>query len=131
MKYITTKRLKSKTISGQLNIPYGTECEVCNNVIYYKSSPVCYITSQIAYDYFSQNDDSHGLERGNIIKEIKRMLSKKDEKYQDRWDKLWNDEYCHQFRRKEHGDFWIWGFSFYNASIEDLTYILNKIKEVK
>lgn len=132
MYYITNRRFKKKCLCGKVNIPYGEHLFCKDNLIFLQNSPICFATSQDAYDYFSRNDDGQGLERGKLVNKILSTLSnKKDGKYQDRWDKLWEDEYCHKFRRKEHGDHWLWSFDFYNAEIKDLQYILDKISEVK
>lgn len=130
-KYIIHTRMKTKTISGNVNLPYGTECECRYNMIYYNNKPLCYTTSQNAYDYFSCNDDKQGLTRGKLVNEIKKLLAKADDKHQARWDKLWEDISIHKYRRKEIDDYWLWNYDFYNAPINDLKYILRKIKEVK
>lgn len=133
MEYIIYSRFREKGMKGCcFNLPYGTICNSKENIIFYNNQPICFITSQIAYGYFSRNDDGQGLKRGKLVNKIMSTLSnKKDGKYQNRWDKLWEDEYCHKFRRKEHSNHWLWSFDFYNAEIEDLQYILDKISEVK
>lgn len=132
MTYVVTKRLKTKTLCGEVNLPYGTKLECQGDYIYYNNRPMCTTTSQIAYDHLSQDTDEQGLKRGKLIHEIMSRLAKHDDKHQARWDKMWDDEdNLGKFRRKEHGDHWLWNFDFYNAKIEDLEYILNKIKEVK
>ena len=128
MEYITNTRFKSQTMSGYINLPYGTICEESEKIIYYKNKPLCYITSQNAYDYFSRNDDNQGLKRGKIIKNIIKTLSKRDENYQNRWDRLWNNSFALRFKRKEHENFWVWNCDFYNANIEDLEEIEELIK---
>lgn len=131
MTYVVNKRFKGKCICGDVNLPYGTKCNVLNGCIVYNGKMICYVTSQNAYDYFSRDDDGKGLERGNLIHTITKLLEKQDKKYQDRWDEIWNDEEkLGKFRRKEHKDHWIWNFDFYNAEIKDLNYILNKIKSI-
>lgn len=130
--YIVNKRFKKKCICGEVNIPYGTPCELRGYIIYHNHRPLCYATSQDAYDYFSNNEDGQGLKRGELVHEIKRRLAKRDDKHQARWDKLWeNEDRIGKFRQKEHGNHWLWGFKFYNAPIVDLEFILNIIKEVK
>lgn len=126
MEYIINTRFKSKTMSGYVNLPYGTICETREQMIYYKDKPLCYVTSQNAYDYFSQNDDNQGLKRGKLVKNIIKVLSKQDENYQNRWNRLWNSSFALRFKRKEREDFWVWNYDFYNASIEDL----EKIEEL-
>ena len=91
---------------------------------------MCYITSQNAYDYFANNDDKCGIQRGNLIQLIITKLSKYDDNYQKRWDKIWDDIKLRKFKRNDIEDnYWLWNFDFYNASIKDLEYIWNKIKE--
>ena len=41
-------------------------------------------------------------------------------KIQARWDKVWAEPLCQQYRRTEHEDFWIWNHDFYNAPVADL-----------
>lgn len=124
--YIVTKRFKMLGMNHkQFNLPYGTICKVINNdTISYKNEPICKITSQNAYDYFCNNDDNKGKERGKLIKKIQDELRKSPVK----WDILWDDKTLTKFRKSEHQDYWIWNFNFYNASIEDLKYIYNLIK---
>lgn len=130
--YVVTKRLKTKVLCGEVNLPYGTILQYNNHLITYQGKPICYRTSQNAYDFLSNNDDDKGLERGKLVHAIMDLLRKKDSKHQDRWDKIWDDEEkLGKYRRKEHPDQWLWNFEFYNAPIEELEYILNKIKEVK
>ena len=59
--YITVKRAKFKTISGEVNIPYGTKLEVGGNVLLHNGKPVCAVFSDCAYEFFAQNDDGQGL----------------------------------------------------------------------
>ena len=54
--YITVKRAKFKTISGEVNIPYGTKLEVGGNVLLHNGKPVCAVFSDCAYESFAQND---------------------------------------------------------------------------
>lgn len=129
MKYITIKRFKQKSMSGEVNIPYGTECDCFNNIIFYNNKPICYITSQNAYDYFANNNDNCGIQRGNLIQLIIAKLSKHDNNYQKRWNKIWDDIKLRKFKRNDIEDnYWLWNFDFYNATIKDLEYIWNKIK---
>ena len=84
---------------------------------------ICGVTSQNAYDFFSQNDDGKGRERGDLVSFILIRLEKKDAERQSRWDKVWNDPLCQKYKRPEHEDHWIWNFDFYNAPVEDLRHI--------
>ena len=88
---------------------------------------LCAVTSQNAYDFFSRNDDGHGLERGKLVEEITSRTEKRDAKHQARWDALWADADSNRLRRKDSPDFWIWSFDFYNADISDLRHIADLI----
>lgn len=95
--------------------------------------PVCAVFSDCAYEFFAQNDDGQGLLRGKLIQTIKSTLAKHDEAHQDRWDKIWDDPRCQQYKCSDRDDFWLWNHNFYNAEIEDLKHIAKLIgaKEVK
>ena len=123
--YITTKRFKGKSMTSELNIPYGTKIQSIMVYLIYNNQPICSDHSQNAYDYFARNDDDKGLERGKLIQEIKKVLSKKDNNHQNRWDKIWKDENCKKYKKIEYSDYWLWNHNFYNAEIEDLQYIAN------
>lgn len=128
MKYIVHKRFKDRAICGDVNIPAMTECEEHNNMIYHDGKPICLITSENAHIYFAPNDDENGLRRGELTRQITAILRRKDELYQNRWDRVWSDELCRKYKRPEHTDHWLWNHEFYNANIDDLEYILNLIK---
>lgn len=132
MEYITHRRFKGKGISGDLNIPAQTICDVCGKYIICSDKAVCFTTSQIAHDYFAVNDDGMGMERGRLTRAIIKRLGKKDDAYQDRWDLVWDDHLCQKYKRPESIDYWLWSHEFYNAPIVDLQYIagLIGIKEV-
>ena len=113
--YLTRKRLKKLVICGHVNIPYGT------------GKPICATTSQDAFDFFSQNDDDRGRERGELVSAILIKLAKQDHQ-KERWGRVWEDPLCRKYKRPEHEDFWIWNYDFYNAPVEDLRYILKLVE---
>jgi len=130
--YINRKRYKKRCIQGELNIPYGTSFECLENgMIVHNNKPICYCTSQDAYDYFCHNDDGKGMERGKLIDKILTISrDKKSHKYDRIWDMLWNDDYIRiTYKRADHDDVWLWNFNFFNADIEELEKILQKIKK--
>lgn len=124
-KYVTTKRYKKLAQCGNVNIPYGTECVVVNNHIICDKGTICFVASQDAFDYFSQNDDGNGLERGRLTQAIIKRLERKeyDTTYQKRWDKVWDDPVCQKYKRSDFADHWLWNYEFYNAPLFDLQYI--------
>lgn len=121
--YITRKRARFQAICGQVNIPYGTALTNQDGFLMLGNKVICGVTSQNAYDFFSQNDDGKGRERGDLVSFILIRLEKKDAEHQSRWDKVWNDPLCQKYKRPEHENHWIWNFDFYNAPVEDLRHI--------
>ena len=65
--YITKKRCKINGIGGDVNIPYGTICNVVDGYIMYKNKIVCACRSQNGKDYF------WGYDKYNPNEEIKRQ----------------------------------------------------------
>lgn len=125
--YLCRKRARFDGISGQVNIPYGTALICQDGFLMHQNKPLCGITSQNAYDFFSQNDDRMGRERGDLVGRILSKLQKRDAGYQARWNKIWEDSRCQKYKRPEHEDHWIWNFDFYNGPVEDLRYIAGLI----
>lgn len=125
--YLCRKRARFDGISGQVNIPYGTALICQDGFLMHQNKPLCGITSQNAYDFFSQNDDEMGRERGDLVGRILSKLQKRDSGYQARWNKVWEDARCQKYKRPEHEDHWIWNFDFYNGPVEDLRHIAGLI----
>lgn len=125
--YLCRKRARFDGISGQVNIPYGTALICQDGFLMHQNKPLCGITSQNAYDFFSQNDDGMGRERGDLVGRVLSKLQKRDAWYQARWNKVWEDSRCQKYKRPEHEDHWIWNFDFYNGPVEDLRYIAGLI----
>lgn len=121
--YLCRKRARFDGISGQVNIPYGTALICQDGFLMHQNKPLCGITSQNAYDFFSQNDDGMGRERGELLNRIIPKLEKRDAGYQARWGKIWEDALCQKYKRPDQEEHWIWNFDFYNGPVEDLRYI--------
>lgn len=130
MKYVVHRRFKDNAICGSINLPAMTECECEDGLITYNNTAICYATSENAHQFFAVNDDGLGMERGKLTQAIQKMLSKRDNDYQKRWDKVWDDEVCRKYKRKEYKDYWLWNHDFYNADIKTLQYIA-KLVSVK
>lgn len=129
--YVARRRAKFKGCNGQqVNIPYGSILEAQDGFLLWKGQPLCVDTSQNAHDFFSQNDDDQGQERGALVAAILSRLEvppgageKRRAEIQDRWNKVWGDTLCQKYKRVEHEDFWIWNHDFYNAPVADLRHI--------
>ena len=128
MEYVCFRRFKGNAICGEVNIPKGSLLYIDNDYLIYNADVICTNSSQNCYEYFSRNDDGNGIKRGELTQKIIKKLAKRDNKYQERWDKIWSDMSLLKFKRKEFDDYWLWNHEFYNASINDLEYIYNKIK---
>ena len=125
-KYVCRKRARFNSLSGNVNIPYGTAIDCSGNMLYLDGKPLCSDHSQNAHDYFSLDDDGRGLERGDLVGRITKLLERKDKDHQDRWDKIWGDETSQKYKR-DMEDYWLWGHDFYGAPVEDLKHIANSI----
>lgn len=123
MKYIVHRRFKDEAICGNVNLPAMTACECDGNTIKYNGNDICYVKSKNAHQYFAIDDDGMGMARGKLTQAIQKVLSKRDNHYQDRWDKVWDDAVCQQFKRPEYEDYWLWNHDFFNADVDTLKYI--------
>lgn len=156
MTYLVTRRFKAKTMSGIVNLPYGTACELRGETIYHSGKPLCFVTSENAHNYFSRNDDGQGERRGELVREIMGRLTENDIKYFEgddsplgggkiypekfaayktrekerlsAWGRVWDDPSIRKYKRVEFADYWLFNHNFYNAPIEDLEYILKIVK---
>lgn len=129
--YIVTKRIKKKTICGEINLPFGTVCFAKGGAICCDQGMICSVTSQDAYDYFTQNDDGKAEKRRKLIEAIFKSLdpSKQDEEsYNSKWDKIWKDEICLKHKREDYEDHWLWSYDFYNAEIDALEHIAQLVE---
>lgn len=131
-KYVVVQRFKQQrnSICGDVNLPYGTECQTISHgserAIVCDAGILCYVSSQNAFDYFAQNDDEMGIERGNLVHKIVSHLRKLNQKPKQKdavWEKIWNDSICSKYKRPEYVDTWLWNYDFYNADLHDLRHI--------
>lgn len=123
MKYIVFRRFKDTAICGNVNLPAMTECESDGDIITHCGKALCHVTSSNAHQYFAVNDDSMGMVRGKLTQAIQKVLAKRDDNYQARWDKVWDDPICQKFKRDTYEDYWLWNHDFYNADVNTLRYI--------
>ena len=125
--YVTKKRAKFLSLSGAVNIPWGSKVERSGDFLELDGKRLCAATSKNAHDYFATDADGNGTERGKLTDQIVKKLSAGDNKRERRWSLVWNDQMCEKYRRKDHLDFWVWNHAFYEAPIYDLRYIANLI----
>ena len=123
MDYIAIKRARFLSLSGDVNIPYGTKIDCVDGILSIEGKPLCADHSQNAYDFFARDDDGNGLLRGKLTQAIQAVLRKRDKGHQARWDKVWADTVCQKYKRADHTDYWLWNHDFFNAEIADLHHI--------
>lgn len=132
MKYVAIKRYKRPELPGPFgrsaaNIPYGADLEERGGKLHYKGLPVCNDHSAVMREYFARNDDGQGLLRGKLSRAIVQTLEirkgETKEQHNARWDVVWNDPLCLKYRKQAQADFFLWSIEFFNAPIEDLSYI--------
>ena len=75
MDYITYKRFKGKSISGEVNIPYGTILQEHENFLYLNGKPICCVTSENRWEHFRQNTPE-GAERQKLLNDLYRWYTK-------------------------------------------------------
>ena len=123
-KKIRNKKMMCGTVK---KLTKGSVCEAHDGIIWYDKYPLCKVHSQDAYDYFARDDDGCGIRRGQLTQAIRDELAKVDDDHQARWDKIWDDTLCRNFRRTEFEDYWLWNDDFYSAPIITLQYIAGLI----
>lgn len=122
-RYIVKQRARIDTITGPVNLPYGTEAEAVEGFLTYQGRRLCAVTSRKAHLYFSRNDDGQGRERGALTTAITKRLEKRDRDHQRRWDLVWGDPVCRKYQRADSEDHFLWGHGFFEAPVEDLRHI--------
>ena len=135
--FIARKRYRGLSLNGDsVNISAQSVLLCKGDILFYNDIPLAFVTSQVSLDYFTTNDDGKGMERGKIIDEIFSILTNKPysseqeaKKRLEAWDRVWSSEFCLSFKRKDHADFWLWNYEFYNTSVNNLKIILQIIKE--
>jgi hypothetical protein len=134
--YFVRKRARFISMMGkEVNIPYGTILDAVDDFIQYRGEPLSYAVSDNARNFMVQNDDGEGERRAYLVNEITKALEThlpdydpREEKRLARWSKIWEDNICEKYRRKDHDDFWLWNQDFFNAPTTDLTYIARLIE---
>ena len=133
MQYVVHRRLRCKSLSGAVNLPFGTLCTLNGEIIEKDGKPLFFATSENAHQYLARNDDGSGIERGRLTQEIQSRLRQKpnpkdEAKRLEAWSRIWNDEKLKPYKMREHPDHWLWNHAFFNADIATLQYILKVIE---
>lgn len=75
MDYITYKRFKGKSLSGEVNIPFGAILQERDGFLYLGDRPVCCVTSENGWQHFRPNTDE-GQERQAMLEKLYRWYIK-------------------------------------------------------
>lgn len=75
MDYITYKRFKGKSISGDINIPFGTVLQERGGFLYLGEKPICCVTSENGWEHFRPDTDE-GQRRQEILEKLYRWYEK-------------------------------------------------------
>lgn len=127
MVYITYKEFNMMSANRAIEIPKGSLCECINGILHFSGIPICKADSENGHKHFTQNSDGMGLTRGKLTQSIQQRLSIRDDDYQERWDRIWEDSVCQKYKRTTHADHWLWNHEFFTAPILELRYIANLI----
>lgn len=126
-RYIARRRARFQCVfEGMVNIPWGTAVECRDGLLYLGDKLLCAARSQTTKDFFVQDDDGQGKERGRLVTAILARLGPQEAQKgasAPRWEKVWADPRCRPYKQPQHEEHWLWNESFYNAPIEDLRYI--------
>lgn len=75
MDYITYRRFKGKSISGDTNIPFGTILQEHGGFLYLNGKPICCVTSENSWQHFRPNTDE-GQRRQEMLEKLYRWYGK-------------------------------------------------------
>lgn len=129
--YIVFRRVKAQGINGPVNLHYGgqverksvltcTDPERREDFLVHGGTLICAADSRLSHTHFAPNGDGQGLERGRLCAAIQAKLERRDQQYQARWDRVWQDPLCKRFQRQDHPDHWLWNADFFRAKVGDL-----------
>lgn len=125
-RYVARKRARFDGISGTVNIPWGAVLEARDGFLWWKGEQLCAITCQNVKDFFSQDEDGNGKERGTLVGAILARLTPRNERdtsHKARWKKVWKDAVCLRYKRPDHDDHFLWSQGFFDAPLPDLWHI--------
>ena len=75
MDYITYKRFKGKSLSGDVNIPFGTILQERDGFLYLGDRPICCVTSENGWQHFRPDTDEW-QRRQEILNKLYRWYEK-------------------------------------------------------
>lgn len=149
MTYIVCKDCNLNGINGHFVLKVGDILDENNDIISYEGRNICYKTAQVAYNYFSRNDDGQGLKRYEAVHAIMLKITELKTEYRTTIEniikKLPKDATVEQLKEAtkdvfDKGSYIydnldpkfkidnIYSVDFYNTSIEELEHIAEMIE---
>lgn len=129
MRYISHHRFKTRALCGAVNLPYGTEVECREGMLYHDGKPLCAARSQNGKEHFARNDDGHGRERGKLTHWIAFEALRAGAKHAEARRELVCREYA-RFLRPE-CDTILFTDEFFAADIETLREMKTRLEAVQ
>ena len=97
MDYITYKRFRGKSISGEVNIPFGTILQEHEKILYLNGKPICCVTSESGWNHFRPLT-AEGKYRQDMLDKLYRWYTKNgcgddfaDEKWPTQQNGYWKN----------------------------------------
>ena len=139
MKYLVCKQFNKKGINGDFKLKKGSTCNEFGNIIFHNNLPVCFKTSQDAFEYFARDDDNNGQERFDLSHEILDVIAAYVMDYNDA--RLNGEEAedkaskSYEKIRKKYpnflkGDLDVFSYEFYGAELKDLRAVRKLVREI-
>lgn len=125
-RYIVRQRARFQSLSGNVNLPWGTAVENRDGFLWHGNKPLCAASAQNTKNFFVQDDDGQGETRGRLVTAILARLDPQKAHQgasNARWEKVWADSKSKAYKRPEPEEHWIWTDDFYNAPVTDLRHI--------
>ena len=100
MTYITYKRFKGKSLSGEVNIPFGTVLQERCGFLYLGEKPICCVTSENGWEHFRPNTQE-GAERQKMLNDLYRWYTKNgcgEDFTDDKWPEQENGYWKNRLR---------------------------------
>lgn len=120
--YKVRKRYHKDSLSGSVNLAFGTSLKSVNGVVLSPNDePLFYEFSQDSLDHLISDTEDWEL-RTKLIDQIL-GIGNSDEAF---WEKALASELCNSYRRTECPNTWLWNYKLYHAPIIDLSLILGQ-----
>lgn len=143
--YMTRRRARFQSLTGFVNLPYGTYFDVkeipisengpTERYLFYNGRIITSEACDIVKAYLISVDGEEEI-RGKLIDELFKILkcdpieprNIRTPDNQAKWTIVWNTPIFEQYRSKQHDDFWIWDIKLFQASKSNLEQLVKYLK---